>query len=192
MRKMSEEKIINEINILKQKPQLRRQERRYLQKLESKLSGNQINSSESKGKPLNIKLILSTISIVVLSLSAIVGITWYISSRPSLPPINMAGHIEENPSSHILNTKMPESIQKHMLEHADGKGKPGVLIQYNCKKYNCEKDLIEKLKVLVKKYPENVYLAPGNYDGKIILTRLNKREILKKFDGKIIITFIKN
>ncbi|MBI4225555.1 hypothetical protein HY612_00405 [Candidatus Roizmanbacteria bacterium] len=85
---------------------------------------------------------------------------------------------------------MPEVIQKHMLEHADGKGKPGVVIQYNCKKYSCEKDLIGKLKNLVKKYPDSVYLAPGNYDGKIILTKLGEREILAKYDEKKISEFI--
>ena len=79
-----------------------------------------------------------------------------------------------------------------MLEHADGDGKNGlgVIIQYNCEKYRCEKDLIEKLKTLVKKYPKNVYLTPGNYDGKIILTRLGKREILDKFDEQKITSFI--
>lgn len=77
-----------------------------------------------------------------------------------------------------------------MLEHADGKGAPGVIIQYNCQKYACESDLAEKLKTIVDKYPQNVYLAPGSYDGKIILTRLGKREILEDFDEGRMIDFI--
>ena len=48
----------------------------------------------------------------------------------------------------------------------------------------------EIMATFAKKYPENVYLAQGNYDGKIILTRLGKREILDKFDEKKIVEFI--
>ncbi len=189
---MEPETVQKQIEGLKSKEQLTRRERRYLQKLESKLSGNKNSnkSSESEGKPLNIKLILTKISVIVVVALIIIGIIWFVASRPNLPPIDMAGHIEENPSAHILNTEMTEPIQKHMLEHADGKGKPSILIQYNCKKYNCEKSLIEKLKVLVKKYPENVYLAPGNYDGKIILTKLGQRKILSSFDEAQITDFI--
>ena len=183
--RMETEMIQKQIEDLKNKPQLTRKERRYLQKLESKLSGN-----KNPSKPLNIKPVLTKISVITLIMLIIAGITWFVSSRPNLPPIDLAGHIEENPPSHILDQEMTEPIQKHMLEHADGKGAPGIVIQYNCKKYNCEKDLIPKLTTLVKKYPNNVYLAPGNYDGKIILTRLNKREILEKFDQEKIINFI--
>mgnify|MGYP001610364215 CR=1 FL=1 len=179
--------IQKQIEDLKNKPQLTRKERRYLQKLESKLSGN-----ENPSKPSNIKPVLVKISVITLVALIIAGITWFASTRPNLPPIDLAGHIEENPSSHILNTEITEPIQKHMLEHADGKGAPGIVIQYNCKKYSCEKDLISKLSALVKKYPKNVYLAPGNYSGKIILTRLNKREILEKFDDEKIVDFIEN
>lgn len=183
---MDIEHIQKEIDRIKQKHQLNRHERRYLAKLESKLIQPKIVTS------LPWKNIFTKFFISFAVLSIIIGLFWYIKSLPNMPPIDMAGHIEKNPPAHILDTEMPESIQKHMFEHADGKGKPGILIQYNCKKYNCEKDLIEKLKVLIKKYPENVYLSPNNYDGKIILTRLNKREILEKFVEKKIISFIEN
>ncbi|MEK7597263.1 MAG: hypothetical protein AAB441_01305 [Patescibacteria group bacterium] len=193
---MEPEIIQKQIEDLKNKTQLTRRERRYLQKLESKLSKNQnpSNPLESKSKPLNTKPILTKISVVVLVVLIITAITWLITSRPNLPPIDLTGHIEQNPPSHILDTELTEPIQKHMLEHADGDDKKGqgVIIQYNCKKYSCEKDLIPRLTALVKKYPKNVYLAPGNYTGKIILTRLNKREILEKFDEKKIIAFIEN
>ncbi len=183
---MDKEHIQNEIDRLKQKSQLNRHERRYLAKLENKFNQPKITSNLPRKNIFTIFFI----SFVVLSI--IIGLFWYVKSLPNLPPIDMAGHIEENPSAHILNTEMPESIQKHMLEHADGKGKPGILIQYNCKKYNCEKGLIEKLKVLVKKYPENVYLAPNNYDGKIVITKLNQRKILSAFDEGQIVDFITN
>src|SRR3546814_15184381 len=48
----------------------------------------------------------------------------WIWSRPSLPPTTMAGHTEELPGGYVLSTPMPEAIQRHMLEHADGKGRP--------------------------------------------------------------------
>lgn len=185
MKKMSEEEIINQINILKQKPQLRRQEKRYLEKLEDRL--HPIPSST-----VNVKNILTKAALILGVLVLVGGLVWYLVTRPKLPPIDMSGHIEQNPPSHIMDTGMDESIQKHMLEHADGKGKPGILIQYNCKKYSCEKDFIDKLKTLVKKFPENVYLVPNNYDGKIILTKLGQRQILSSFDKQQIIDFIGN
>jgi len=190
MKPMELETIKKQIDDLKNKPQLTRKERRYLQKLENKLSGN-----KNPSKPLNdIKQVPTKILFITLAVIIIAGISWFISTRPNLPPIDLAGHIEENPSTHILDQEMTEPIQKHMLEHADGDDKKGqgAIVQYNCKKYSCEKDLISKLTSIVKKYPKNVYLAPGNYDGKIILTRLNKREILEKFDEKKVINFIEN
>lgn len=184
---MEPDAIPKQIENLKSKQQLTRKERRYLQKLENKLS-----EKKDSNKPFNIKQVLAKISIIILVLLVIAGIMWFVASRPNLPPIDLAGHIEQNPSAHILDQPMPELIQKHMLEHADGKGKSGILIQYNCKKYSCEKNLIDKLKTLVKKYPENVYLAPNNYDGKIIITKLNQRKILSSFDEGQIVDFITN
>lgn len=115
---------------------------------------------------------------------------WYISTRPNLPPTDTQGHIEESPQAHIVDAPIPDSIQRHMLEHADGKGKPGVLVQYNCKKYSCEPDLVNKLTNLVRQYPENVYLAPNDYDGKIILTKMGKLKVLNDFDEQAIKSFI--
>lgn len=78
-----------------------------------------------------------------------------------------------------------------MLEHSDGKEKPGIIIQYNCDDFDCEPDLIQKLAALAEQYPDNVYLAPNKYDGKIILTKLGKMEILDAFDEQKIKDFIK-
>lgn len=138
----------------------------------------------------SIKNLINIASIVIVVGGAFFGLGWFILNRPNLPPTSLEGHIEESPSGHILSEPMPEVIQKHMLEHADGKGKPGIIIQYNCQKYFCEPDLVQKLTELVKQYPENVYLAPNNYDGKIILTKLGKIQILDVFDEQIIRKFI--
>ncbi len=183
---MDKYSIEQQIAELKQKPQLNRRERRYLAKLESKLH------PQKEGILPNLKSIATKFIFVLAAVVIIGGIIWYIKTRSNLPPIDLSGHIEKNPPAHIMDTEMNELIQKHMLEHADGKGKPGILIQYNCKKYRCEKDLVEKLKTLVKKYPDNVYLAPANYDGKIILTRLGQRQILSSFDEQQIVDFIVN
>lgn len=126
----------------------------------------------------------------LIGVAVIGGLGWFVSTRPSLPPTTAQNHSEDMPQAHIADTPIPDSMQRHMLEHADGKGKSGILIQYNCKKYSCESDLITKLTELVKQYPENVYLAPNNYDGKIILTKLGKNEILDTFDEQIIKKFI--
>jgi len=118
------------------------------------------------------------------------ALVWFITTRPNLPPTNMQGHIEESPKTHITDAPIPDTIQRHMLEHADGTGKPGIIVQYNCKKYSCEPDLIANLTNLVKQYPDNVYLAPGDYDGKVILAKMNKLQILKNFDEQEIKSFI--
>ena len=83
-------------------------------------------------------------------------------------------------------------IQKHMLEHADGSGPPGVVINYNCQDFSCEADLIDKLAEFVKEYPAYVYLAPFSMmSAKIVLTRLGEMEILDEFDEDKIRSFIK-
>lgn len=187
MKHKEQSEIVSEIEKLKQKPQLNRRERRYLAKLEEKVNPLPKNIINRNWKGLVTKVLLA-----VIAFSMVGAAGWYLTTRPKFPPIDVAGHIEENPSSHILDTEMPEPIQKHILEHSDGIGKPGVLIQYNCKKFDCDKNFIGNLKTLVKKYPENVYLSPGNYDGKIILTKLGQRKILSSFDEKTIADFIIN
>ena len=119
------------------------------------------------------------------------GIIWMFLSVKTLPPTDIQGHIEESPASHILKEPMPIALQKHMLEHADGSGPPGIVINYNCEDYLCESGLIENLESFAEKYPANVYIAPFNkMDAKIALTKYNKIEIFKEFDEQQIINFI--
>jgi len=132
-----------------------------------------------------------SIGIVILAIGGgIFGLVWFLMSRPLLPPTVMQNHAEQSPPSHIVSQPIPDRIQRHMLEHADGGNKPGVIVQYNCDKFECESDLVQKLTELVEDYPENVYLAPNNYDGKIILTKLGKLEILEEFNEQTIKSFI--
>ena len=129
--------------------------------------------------------------VAAAALALVVGGAWTFSTlMPRLPPTEMEGHTEDLLRGHILSTPMPELIQRHMLEHADGKGPPGVIVQYNCEDYVCEPDLVERLETLVRRYGAYVYLAPNDYDGKIILTKLGALQILEEFDQRRIETFI--
>ncbi len=113
-------------------------------------------------------------------------------NKPSFPPTTIEGHVESNPPSHILKEPMPLAIQKHMLEHVDGidGGRGGVIINYNCKDYECEEGLIEKLESFAKEY-DHVYVAPfRNLGAKIALTRLNRIKILEEYNEEGIRSFI--
>ena len=125
------------------------------------------------------------------AIGLVAGGTWaFLALMPNLPPTEMEGHTEDLPRGHILRTPMSELIQRHMLEHADGKDRPGVIVQYNCVDYVCEPGLVERLENLVRRHSTYVYLAPGDYDGKITLTKQGALKILDGFDKRRIETFI--
>jgi len=141
-------------------------------------------------KPLPIKKIRnwSIFIIIVLGIGALIYFS--IFSIQTLPPTDMRGHVESNPPSHILKEPMPITIQKHMLEHADGTGRPGVIINYNCKDYECEENLIKNLESFANKY-DYVYVSPfKGMDAKISLTKLGEIEILEYYEEERIINFI--
>lgn len=165
--------------------QLSKTERRRLrreQKQRELAKQKRLNNLRRLGK----RLIWLAILVVV-----IFGLKLFIANREILPPTTMQGHIEQSPQSHILTEPMNVSIHKHMLEHADGKGPPGVIINYNCEDFLCASDFISKLTDLVNQYPANVYLAPyKNMSAKLVLSRLNKQEILEEFDEEKIKSFI--
>ncbi len=123
-------------------------------------------------------------------------VVWGISAMFSgggltLPPTDMQGHVEVSPDSHVLKEPMNILIQKHMLEHADGTGSPGVVINYDCENYDCETGLIENLEAFADTYPENVYVAPfKNMAAKMALTKLNRIETLDEYDKNKIHIFI--
>ena len=130
----------------------------------------------------------------LIGLVAAGGLGWLgysIATAKRLPPTSMADHTEENPPAHILTTAMPLAIQKHMLEHADGKGDPGVIINYNCVKFRCSEDMIERLTTIARSYPAFVYLAPfPDMDVKIAVTRLGKIITLDEVDEGRIRAFV--
>ncbi len=129
--------------------------------------------------------------IFIVVLGAIIGLIIFgISNVKTFPPTDMQGHIESNPSSHVLKEPMPIAVQKHMLEHSDGTGRPGIIINYNCKDYECENNLIENLESFASEF-DYVYVAPfKGMDAKIALTKLGKIEILEEYDEDKIYIFI--
>ena len=143
-------------------------------------------------KPFPIKKIINWSIILIVIALLIGGIIRLISNSNGLPPIDIKGHIESNPQSHVLKKPMRIEVQKHMLEHADGVegGKGGVIINYNCKDYTCDGNLIEDLEFFTAEY-YYVYVAPfKGMDAKIALTRLGKIEVLEEYDKNKIRKFI--
>ncbi|MCH7568003.1 MAG: hypothetical protein IIA87_01145 [Nanoarchaeota archaeon] len=142
-------------------------------------------------KPIITKKIRNWTILVVVLIVIIGGIYFTFANIKTLPPTDMQGHIEVNPPSHVMREPMGDLIQKHMLEHADGSGPPGIIINYNCKDYNCDVGLIEKLEAFADKYPANVYVAPfPKMDAKIALTKLGKIQVLDGYDEQAIEGFI--
>lgn len=117
---------------------------------------------------------------------------YWLTSGEVLPPTDFAGHVEQSPASHVLDKPMLILVQKHMLEHADGSGPPGVIINYNCEDFNCSPDLIDQLSEIADQYPKFVYVAP--YLGmteKLAITKFRKIETFDSLDKEALVNFIK-
>ena len=146
-----------------------------------------------KKKEFNKKKIRNRIIIVIIL--ALIGwgvFALFQGNSQTLPPISMQGHIEAIPPSHVLKEPMRLEIQKHMLEHVDGDegARGGIIINYDCKTYECESGLIENLESFAGEY-NYVYVAPySNMKVKIALTSLRRIETLDEFDEEFIRDFI--
>lgn len=127
----------------------------------------------------------------LIALTGLGFLGYSLATAKRLPPSDIAGHTEDVPPTHIRTTPMPLTIQKHMLEHADGRGRPGVIINYNCKKFRCPDGMIDRLADVARAYPEFVYLAPyPDMDVRIAVTKLGKFLILDDVDEVRIRAFI--
>jgi len=148
---------------------------------------------EKEKKPVSLGKYKGWIIFGVIVIGLIWGVIWLSSLRTVLPPTDMEGHIEVNPPSHVMTEPMDIRVHKHMLEHADAieGGRPGAIINYNCKDYDCEEGLIENLESFAERY-DHVYVAPfKNMDAKIALTKLNRQEILEEYDEERIDVFVR-
>jgi len=129
--------------------------------------------------------------VLIVAVLLIGGIYYWSTNREVLPPTDMAGHIEQNPPSHITDEPMSLSVQKHMLEHSDGKGQPGVIINYNCEDFGCDSDLKDRLAEIANKYPEFVYVAPfPKMSKKIAITRMGKIQTFDNLEVEGLMRFI--
>ena len=147
---------------------------------------------ERKSIKLNYKKIRNWGVLIVVSALVIFGFYFMFSGVKTLPPTDMQGHVEASPFSHILREPMSIPIQKHMLEHVDGQQgvRGGVIINYDCKNYNCEAGLIENLEQFGYEF-DYVYVAPfKNMGAKIALTKFNRIEVLEEYDENKIRSFI--
>ncbi len=126
----------------------------------------------------------------LLAVGLVTGIVLYFSARGVLPPTSFAGpHVETWPDARVSDTPLSIPQQKHIIEHVPG-GRPGVLLQYNCEKFTCEPDLVDKLAQIALRYP-HVYMAPyPEMDAKIVLSALNAQRVLEEFDEAQIVEFI--
>lgn len=130
-----------------------------------------------------------TIAILVIA-GIIFGVYFFISNIETLPPTSMQGHVEQSPPSHISRAPFPIAIQKHMIEHSDGTGRPGVIINYNCINFNCDSDLINNLEEFAQSYG-HVYVAPfPKMSKKIVLTGLGRIETFDEYNEQAIDNFI--
>lgn len=162
---------------------LSKQERRELKR--------QLSKKERKRQNITGRFRSWGIGIVVIIGLVAFSYYWF-TSREVLPPKSSLGHIESSPPSHILDKPMSYKIQQHMLEHADGGGPPGVIINYNCEDFECDPDLVNQLSEIANEYPEYVYLAPYlGMSEKLVTTKEGEIEIYDSFDKDALVSFIK-
>lgn len=142
-----------------------------------------------KNNRLNVAF--GTLFAVVLGIVAI-GLFGPQPQAEVYPPTDIIGHVESYPQSRISERPIPINIQKHILEHVPLRGgeRPGVLLQYNCVRYECAPDLVDRLAEIARAY-EYVYLAPfPEMTPKIALTAFGDMVTLDTLDRERIIEFI--
>jgi len=77
------------------------------------------------------------------------------------------------------------------MERDPGHERGSMLVQYNCRKYQCEEDLVDRLTDIVSSYPPQVYLAPyPTMDAKIALAAPGKLLLLEELEEDKIRKFI--
>jgi len=147
---------------------------------------------EKRGISINFRKI-KIYSIVGVVLILLIFGGFALTNRKSLPPKDMAGHIEVVPDTKILGRPLDPRIHKHILEHFDGEdgSRGGIIINYDCKTYTCSSDMVLNLENFTKTY-EYVYVAPyKNMKSKIVLTKLNRQITLDDFSSETIDQFLK-
>ena len=74
----------------------------------------------------------------------------YASTRKEPPPTSAPpGHAETLPRRQINDSPIPKLVQQHVMERNSTHPAGQMLVQYNCKDYQCEPDLVAKLTEIV-------------------------------------------
>ena len=133
------------------------------------------------------------IAAVVITGLVVGAVFFVIANSKILPPTSFGpGHSERFPPRQINSSPIPRSIQEHVMERGGGHHRIGsMLIQYNCDRFDCEPDMVAKLRAIVSARPSNVYLAPyPAMDAKIALAAPGRLVILDDLDESRITRFI--
>ena len=149
-------------------------------------------SRRARRTSLRRPLVFAAGGVAVIAL-VIGGLVLLASTLKVLPPTSFGpGHSESFPQQQINIQPIPYAVQEHVMERGGGSHQPGsMLVQYNCKNYECEAGLVQELTELVRSYPPQVYLAPyPAMDAKIALAAPGTLETLDIFDEPRIRQFI--
>ena len=112
----------------------------------------------------------------------------------TLPPTSFGpGHSELLPRAQVNIRPIDPLIQQHVMERNASHPVGQMLVQYNCKDYECEPGLVSDLEDIVTRFTNTVYLAPyPGMDAKIALAAPGRLEILDDFDEDRIVSFIRD
>jgi len=138
-------------------------------------------------------MVAGGLAVVVLVIG---GLVLFITTRSTfgkeLPPTGFSpAHLESLPPQQINNRPIPRLVQEHVMERGSDHERGSMLVQYNCRDYTCEPDLVEKLKEIVLNFPPYVYLAPyPTMDAKIALAAPGRLLTLDALDENKIRKFI--
>lgn len=124
------------------------------------------------------------------------GLLLFMTTRSTfgklLPPTGFTpAHLEYMPPQQINSEPIPRLVQEHVMERNAGHDAGSMLVQYNCRTYNCEPGLVDSLTDIVAAYPPYVYLAPyPTMDAKIALAAPGRLLTLESLDQDKINEFI--
>ena len=123
----------------------------------------------------------------VIGVFVLIGIT-----QKELPPTNFGpNHSESLPPEQINISPISRLVQEHVMERNRTHPPGRMLVQYNCRDYECAPDVVERLTEIVRSYPPSVYLAPyPGMDAKIALAAPGRLQTLDTLDEDRIREFV--
>ena len=148
-------------------------------------------SRRARRSNLRRTLLIIAGGVAVLAL-VIGGFVLLAGTSKVLPPTSFGpAHSESFPPQQINTQPIPLPVQEHVMERGGGHAPGSMLVQYNCRDYQCEPGLVQNLVEIVQSYPPQVYLAPfPGMDAKIALAAPRRLETLDIFDEQRIHEFI--